>query len=203
MVKEGGGRRGLFRGIFHRRDKKRTVSLDETIGTSHLSHNDTDDCLDYSSGTHCCPRKRGPVSKATALLHQRHITSESLDGETNELMKGLQDEIQASPVQHVASTKLLKSCLKAETREATLDPSIRARQDAIRAQQRLLGRHHPDVLFSLDSLVRFHRSRGEHREANVVLEEKQRLSRESYLYHLSGHSVPKSIVIIHEESQDH
>jgi hypothetical protein len=197
MGKEGSGRRGLFRGIFHRRDKKRTVSLDETIGTSHLSHTDTDDCLDYSSGTNCCLRTRGPVSKATALLNQHRITNESLDGK---LMKALQDENQASPVQHVASKKPLKSCLKAEASEETLDPSIRARQDAIRAQQRLLGTHHPDVLFSLESLVRFHRSRGEHREANLVVEEKQRLSRESYLYHFPGHSVPKSIVIIHEDS---
>jgi hypothetical protein len=118
------------------------------------------------------------------------------------VVKALQEEPEASQVP--IPPKPLKSCLKAVAcEEKTLDPSIRARQDAIRAQQRLLGRHHPDVLFSLESLVRFHRSRGEHGEADLVLEEMHRLSRESYFNHLPRTKVPKSIVIIHEESEEH
>lgn len=189
--------------MFRRQHKRRTLSLDETIETSHLSHHSSDieDCLDHSSGSHG-RRGRGSVSKATALLLQRRINNESLNDigdERNEVMQDLQEKHEA--FQAPIPPKPSKSHLKAVAcEEKTLDPSIRARQDAIRAQQRLLGRYHPVVLFSLESLVRFHRSRGEHLEADQVMEEMYRLSRESHFNHLPKAKVPKSIVIVREES---
>ena len=202
MAQQRSVRRGPFRCMLRRQHKRRTLSLDETISTSHLSHHSSDpeDCLDHSSGSHG-RRGQGSLSKATALLLQRRVNNKApsdVGDVRNEVVLARQEEHEAS--QALIAPKPLKSCLKAVAcGEKTLDPAIRARQDAIRAQQRLLGRCHPDVLFSLESLLRFHRSRGELLEANIVLEEMHRLSRESYLSHLTPTTVPKSIVIFREE----
>ena len=47
------------------------------------------------------------------------------------------------------------------------------RVTALKAQQQLCGKNHPDVLFSLQSLAAFHRRRGEHTLSQRVLEEIQ------------------------------
>ena len=75
------------------------------------------------------------------------------------------------------------------------DPAVLARKEAIKAQQKLLGKDHPDVLFSLECLMHFHRSRGEHHEALATFEEKQQLSRESYWNRTPR---PTNTVIAHE-----
>ena len=51
------------------------------------------------------------------------------------------------------------------------DPTLQARIDAIRIQQKLLGENHPDVIFALSSLAKLHQKRGNHTEAAAILRE--------------------------------
>lgn len=53
------------------------------------------------------------------------------------------------------------------------DPALRARMEAIRIQQQLLGDNHPDVIFALSSLAKLHQKRGNHAEAASILRESQ------------------------------
>lgn len=53
----------------------------------------------------------------------------------------------------------------------SLDPTLQARIDAIRIQQKLLGENHPDVIFALSSLAKLHQKRGNHTEAAAILRE--------------------------------
>jgi hypothetical protein len=51
------------------------------------------------------------------------------------------------------------------------DPTLQARIDAIRIQQKLLGENHPDVIFALSSLAKLQQKRGNHTEAATILRE--------------------------------
>jgi hypothetical protein len=51
------------------------------------------------------------------------------------------------------------------------DPTLQARIDAIRIQQKLLGENHPDVIFALSSLAKLQQKRGNHTEAAAILRE--------------------------------
>lgn len=57
------------------------------------------------------------------------------------------------------------------------DPTLQARIDAIRIQQKLLGENHPDVIFSLSSLAKLQQKRGNHTEAAAILRESQTRTR--------------------------
>ena len=56
------------------------------------------------------------------------------------------------------------------------DNSIRARLEALRAQQQLIGKNHPDVIFSLHNIGNAYHKRGHYKEAEEVYEEARRLS---------------------------
>lgn len=56
------------------------------------------------------------------------------------------------------------------------DASLRARREALLAQQQLLGESHPDVLFMLENLGRVHYRRGNYQEAQRVFAESRRRS---------------------------
>lgn len=58
-----------------------------------------------------------------------------------------------------------------------VDPALRARAEAVRIQQQLLGENHPDVIFALSSLAKLHKRRGNHFEAASILRESQMRSR--------------------------
>lgn len=57
--------------------------------------------------------------------------------------------------------------------KAADDPALRARIEAIRIQQQLLGQNHPDVIFALSGLAKLHQRRGNHEEAMDILRESQ------------------------------
>lgn len=187
---------GLFRGKL----KKRTVSLDETIKSLNslpLSEASQTDLVETSTAS----QRQGALSKATAVLFRRHFTSDCIHDDKDakeEAARVLQEE-ESTPSQP-APKDTAAGRRKAPAPTKSQDPAVRARKEAIRAQQRLLGKHHPDVLFSLECLMRFHRERGEYNEALIVFEEKQRLSRESYWNRSprNEQGIPINIVVAHE-----
>lgn len=171
--------------------------MDETVKSlNSISLSSEADDLETKSS----PRRQGALSKATSVLFRRRITTEYLVGEVDikERVVEIQGEedssLQAQPaaLEDTFSPKIHPAptaSMPTKGKQHQKDPAVRARQEAIRVQQRLLGEHHPDVLFSLECLIRFHRERGEHHEALVVFEEKQRLSRESYWYRQQSNAV--------------
>ena len=178
MERRGRRIRRLRSGRLFRKDtsKKRTVSLDDTVTSLQSNLSCESQQLD-SLGS----RGQGALSKATATLRHRHLSPNCVnaDNDTKPSAQRMLEDQKSSlsrPASNNTATKAHTEPMKSQDK----DPVIRARQEAIRVQQRLLGKHHPDVLFSFESLARFHRGRGEYKEALLVLEEKQRLSKESY-----------------------
>lgn len=170
--------------------------MDETVKTlNSVAASEASLPAENPSGSHT----GGALSKATSVLFRRRMSRNfSIENEhCNERgarASGGEELSKSSP-----AALGVKDTSRVDTNDTCqhIDPAIRARQEAIRAQQRILGKCHPDVLFSLECLMRFHRERGEHYEALSVFEEKQRLSRESYLIR-SQERVPMNVVVAHE-----
>lgn len=53
------------------------------------------------------------------------------------------------------------------------DPTLQARIEAVEIQQRLLGEHHPDVIFALSSLAKLCQKRGDFEGALSIMRESQ------------------------------
>lgn len=191
-------RLGRLRDCRDRKSKQRTVSLDETVKSESSLRSYQKELQHQQMGSQ---KQQRALSKATAVLFRRHVSTESLSDDNDAVsarpIRTLREQESldletTAPEDTSCTASLAHQC--APQTEKTEDPAVRGRQEAIRAQQKLLGSHHPDVLFSLECLMRFHRSRGEHEEALATFEEKQRLSRESY-WNRSPRTPP---VIAHE-----
>jgi hypothetical protein len=175
-----------------RKSKKRTASLDETVKTLRSLRSEApDDCLEENAYS----QPQGAASKATTILFRRRASTAKICDEK---------DVDESPMCTLHEESLLDSEVASRTNDAvsmasppnkSQDPAVLARKEAIKAQQKLLGKDHPDVLFSLECLMRFHRARGEHQEALATFEEKQQLSRESYWNRMPR---PTNAVIAHE-----
>jgi Tetratricopeptide repeat len=68
------------------------------------------------------------------------------------------------------------------------DIKLRSRLQALRAQQKLYGEGHPDVLFSMHGLGSVHYKRGEYRQAQRVFDEARRQSS-----HVTDPGLPREI----------
>lgn len=189
-------------GIISRKLKKRAVSLDETVRSlQSLPLSDATHEPEMEESTSC--RNQGASSKAAAVLLRRRVGNDENLNENDERLRAAAtiQEQESPPPSPSSNSPAFKRAPRTVPKrpDRQQDPAVRARQEAIRAQQKLLGKHHPDVLFSLESLIRFHRERGEHKEALLVLEEKERLSRESYWNRCPREQgIPTNIVIAHE-----
>jgi hypothetical protein len=53
------------------------------------------------------------------------------------------------------------------------DPTLQARIEAVEIQQRMLGEHHPDVIFALSSLAKLCQKRGDFEGALSIMRESQ------------------------------
>jgi hypothetical protein len=175
-----------------RKSKKRTASLDETVKTqSSLRSEAPDDFLEENA----CSQPQGAASKATAILFRRHTSTAKICDENDLYENPMCTLHEESSLATEVASKTKDAVSVALPPNKSQDPAVLARKEAIKAQQKLLGKDHPDVLFSLECLMRFHRARGEHQEALATFEEKQQLSRESYWNRLPR---PTSTVIAHE-----
>jgi len=184
-------------GLLGQKAKTRAVSLDETVKSLQslaLSESSRQDEFSEIEGS----QHQGASSKATTVLFRRLIDKDCCNDDGNK-KSIVEEELSPSELlaKEPAAENRNKCSLQMTKRQ---DPSVLARKEAIRAQQKLLGKHHPDVLFSLECLMRFHRERGEHNEALLVYEEKQRLSRESYWNRSrpNEQGIPTNIVVAHE-----
>lgn len=73
------------------------------------------------------------------------------------------------------------------------DIALANRVAALKAQQRMLGENHPDVLFSLQNLAALHYRRGHYEEAQQVLEEQQARSEQAQHEQPSTYTIPHEI----------
>lgn len=181
--------RQRLRHLRSRKSKKRAASLDETVKSQSSLRSEVPD--DGYAQT------QGAASKATAILFRRHASTASISDENdmNQSPIGMCTLHEESSLDSELAFNTKDTVSMPSLQSKSQDPAVLARREAIKAQQKLLGKDHPDVLFSLECLMHFHRSRGEHHEALATFEEKQQLSRESYWNRAPG---PTNTVVAHE-----
>jgi hypothetical protein len=137
---------------------------------------------------------------ATAQKTPQNDASESdlnLKGQVSQMSQGTSEHIGETSGVIVAQEEEEEE-EKARELRARQDAKIKARRAAIRAQQKLYGESHPDVLFMLEHLAQELYLQGDHEEAYRVVDERNCLLRRNQEEDFSNasSSIPRDIIFV-------
>ena len=174
LARTGNSRPGFFRALRRIVGKKRAASIDDTIA----SHESSDSINRVQLSKYYLPAERLP----NPSTHEGSVMSDR----KGDFSFPTQDDAAITVTSATSQTPKSHQnhrppVINIEFDDGKEDPvyqdvQLRARLEALRAQQMLLGEVHPDVIFSLQGLANVHCRRGEYRQANRVFDEARRRS---------------------------